>query len=114
MPQDVDSLMQTDLLVVSIVCAFDTEAQALARLLVEQKLAACCQTHPIQSIYRWQGEVETASETMLTAKTLAEKLPALEAVVKASHSYDVPGILAVPVAWASADYAQWLRDSLTD
>ncbi|HVZ28947.1 MAG TPA: divalent-cation tolerance protein CutA [Asticcacaulis sp.] len=104
----------TDLLTVSIACGSDAEAQTLARLLVEHKLAACCQTHPIQSTYRWHGAIETASEVMLAAKTLADKLPALEAFVKQHHSYDVPEILAVPVAWASADYVQWLRDSLAE
>jgi uncharacterized protein involved in tolerance to divalent cations len=106
--------MTFDLLTVSIACASDTEAQALARLLVEQRLAACCQTHPITSTYRWQGAIETAPEVMLTAKTLTVKLPALQAAVKANHSYDVPEILAVPVVWASTDYAQWLRESLID
>lgn len=106
--------MTADLLIVSIACGSADEAQTLARLLVEQKLAACCQTHPIQSTYRWQGKIETAPEVMLTAKTLARNFLALEHFVKANHSYDVPEIIGTPVTWASAEYAAWLRESLAD
>lgn len=104
----------TDLIIVSIACGSGAEALPLARLLVEQRLVACCQTYPITSTYRWQGKVEVGQEVMLTAKTLAEKFPALEAFVKVHHSYDVPEILAMPVTHVSADYAQWIRDSLAE
>jgi uncharacterized protein involved in tolerance to divalent cations len=106
--------MTTGLLIVSIACSSDEEAQTLARLLIEQKLAACCQTHPIESTYRWQGNIETADEVMLTAKTLARNFLALEDFVKANHSYDVPEIIGLPVTYASADYAAWVRESLID
>ncbi len=108
------NLKISELITVSIAYGSDIEAQTLARLLVEQKLAACCQTHPIQSTYRWQGAIETSAEVMLTAKTLSEKFPALEAFVKANHSYDLPEIIATPVTHVSADYAAWLRESLAD
>jgi uncharacterized protein involved in tolerance to divalent cations len=107
-------MQANDLLIVSVTCGSGGDALKLAMLLVERKLAACCQTYPITSTYRWQGKIETAQEVMLTAKTLAEKLPALETLVKQHHSYDVPEIIATPVAYASADYAQWLRESLSD
>ncbi|MBP2159717.1 MULTISPECIES: divalent-cation tolerance protein CutA [Asticcacaulis] len=97
---------------VSVACGSEDEANNLARLLVEQRLAACVQSHAITSTYRWQGEVETSHEIMLTIKTLKVKLPALEAVVKRHHGYDVPEIMAVPMVWASEDYAQWLRDAM--
>lgn len=84
----------------------------LARLLVEQKLAACVQSHPIASTYIWQGAIETSAEVMLTAKTLMDKLPAIEVVVKTHHSYEVPEVLAQPVAWASDAYKDWLRDTI--
>ena len=101
--------MTTDLILVSIACGTDAEAQALARGLVEQRLAACCQTHPIQSTYRWQGAIEAAPEVMLTAKTVAAKFQVLEAYVRQHHSYDVPEIVATPVTCVSDAYAAWLR-----
>ena len=102
----------SEIVTVSIACASDDAAQELARALVEAKLAACAQTAMIRSTYRWRGAVEQAPEVLLTLKTLAAKLPALEALVKARHGYEVPEILAAPVVWASANYAAWLRESL--
>ncbi len=101
-----------DIVTVSIACGSQAEAQAIARALVEQRLAACVQAHAITSTYVWQGALETAPEVTLTAKTLAAKLDALEALVRARHSYEVPEIIARPVTWASAGYAAWLRAEL--
>lgn len=105
-------MTDTDMIVVSVACGSEEEARKLARLLVEARLAACVQSHAVFSTYRWQGEVETADEIMLTAKTLLTKLPALEAAVRQHHSYDVPEIIATPMVWASDSYAQWLRQAL--
>ncbi len=104
--------MTDDIVTVSIACASDAEAQMLARLLVEHQLAACVQSHAIASTYVWLGAIETVAEVMLTAKTLMAKLPAIEVLVKRHHSYEVPEILAQPVAWASAAYEDWLRDTI--
>lgn len=89
------------------------EAEAVASELVEARLAACAQVWPIRSIYRWQDKVERAQEHRLEAKTTAAALPALEARVRERHSYDVPEIIAVPVVHASADYARWVRESVS-
>jgi periplasmic divalent cation tolerance protein len=105
-------MTDTDMVVVSVACGSEDEANNLARLLIEQRLAACVQSHAINSIYRWEGKVETSPEVMLTIKTMASKLTELGAVVKSHHGYDVPEIIAVPVVWASEDYARWLRDSM--
>ena len=102
----------SDIVTVTIACASDAEAQSLTDLLVTAHLAACVQSHEVRSTYRWQGDVDTAHEIMLTAKTLSDRLPMLEALVKAHHSYEVPEILATPVVWASEDYAKWLREAL--
>ena len=102
----------TNIVTVSIACASEAECQSLTGLLMTARLAACVQSHEVRSTYRWKGEIDTASEIMLTAKTLVEKLPILEKLVKQHHSYDVPEILATPVVWASEDYAGWLRDTL--
>lgn len=105
-------MTDTDMVVVSVACGSDEEAQNLARLLIEHRLAACVQSHAITSTYRWDDKIETAPEIMLTIKTLAGRLPALERLIRAHHSYDVPEIIAVPMVWASDGYAQWLRDSV--
>ncbi len=102
-----------EIVTVSVACGSEAEAETIARMLVDRRLAACVQSHAVTSIYRWQNAVETSREVMLTAKALADRLEALEAAVRAIHSYEVPEILAQPVTWASADFAAWLRSSLS-
>lgn len=93
----------------------DRDAAALGRTLVAERLAACVNLLPaMSSIYRWQGEVETANEIQLVIKTTAGRVEALERRVTELHPYDVPEILVLPVIEASAAYAAWLRDSTTD
>jgi periplasmic divalent cation tolerance protein len=89
------------------------EAEQLARTIVEEQLAACATILPAaKSIYRWQGEIEANSETLLLLKTLPEKLTALEARLHALHSYEIPEFLVLHAERASADYLDWLITSL--
>jgi periplasmic divalent cation tolerance protein len=84
-------------------------AERLAAALVEQKLAACASVHAeCQSIYRWQGAVESASEVPLQLKTTAARYPALEAAIRAAHPYDVPEIIALPISHGLHAYLSWL------
>ena len=83
----------------------------MAVALVERRLAACVQVvGPVESRYRWEGRVETATEWLCVAKTTAERYDELEAAIGELHSYDVPEILAVPVVRGSAAYLRWLGD----
>jgi periplasmic divalent cation tolerance protein len=89
------------------------DAEALARALVERRLAGCVQiVGPINSTYWWQGEVESAEEYLCLVKSSRDAYPALEAAIQELHPYDVPEILAIPVAAGSAAYLGWLRDEL--
>jgi periplasmic divalent cation tolerance protein len=89
------------------------EATRLGRALVEERLAACATLIPgAQSIYRWQGEVESATETLLLIKTGPEQLTALEARLHELHSYQTPEFLVLAVDAASQPYLDWLQDSL--
>ena len=86
------------------------EARSMARTLVEERLAACATLLPaVESIYRWQGAIESANETMLLIKTAAEKLPALEARLLTLHSYSTPEFLVLPVESGSEAYLAWLQ-----
>jgi len=85
-------------------------AQALAALLVEQRLAACVSIlAPARAIYRWQGKVETAEEVPLLIKTLAARYDALEAAIKAHHPYELPEIVAIPIACGLPGYLAWIE-----
>jgi periplasmic divalent cation tolerance protein len=89
------------------------EAKRIAKALVEERLAACVNlVGGVESIYRWQGEVEEAAEVLLLIKTNVEKLEALETAVRRLHSYEVPEFLIFEVNGGSAAYLKWLDDSL--
>ncbi|KAA6460875.1 divalent-cation tolerance protein CutA [Acidobacteria bacterium AB60] len=91
----------------------DEEARSLARTLVEERLAACATLVPaVESIYRWQGKVETATETLLLLKTTATQVPALKSRLLDLHSYETPEVLALPVESGSDGYLAWMRDNL--
>ena len=84
-------------------------AETLAARLVEDRLAACVNIlHPCHSIYRWQGEVETADEVPLLIKTTEARYPALEEAIRARHPYETPEIIAIPVLLGLPDYLAWV------
>ena len=89
------------------------EAQRIARTLVEERLAACVTLLPsAQSIYQWQGEVETANETLLLLKTSQNHIAALESRLHSLHSYDTPEFPVLRVDSGSHPYLEWLQSSL--
>ncbi len=96
--------------IVLTTAATPEEAENLARALVEEQLAACATLVPgVRSIYRWKGQVEEASETMLLIKTTVEQLAPLEARLHTLHSYETPEFLVLPVEAGSDGYLGWLR-----
>jgi periplasmic divalent cation tolerance protein len=99
----------TSYCVVQTTLASQAQAEALARLIVEARLAACVQLQPIRSFYRWQNEVREESEFLLQIKTRQACYPALEAFIRAHHSYETPEIVHLPITAGSADYLQWLQ-----
>jgi len=103
-----------NVIVVFITSANRDEAEKIARLLVEEKLAACVQILPeITSFYRWQDEIIQDKEILLLVKTTEEKFAELEKTVRVNHSYDIPEIVAVPAALGSEPYLNWLRENTT-
>ena len=90
-------------------CPDEEVANAIALALVEEKLAACVNLLPrVQSIYRWQGAVESASEIPLLIKTTAACYAALESRICELHPYAVPEIIAVPISRGLPAYLNWL------
>jgi periplasmic divalent cation tolerance protein len=84
------------------------EADAIARRLVEDRLAACVQIVPIASVYRWDGKVRSDDELLLLCKSRVEVYPQLEATIRAIHSYETPEVLRVPVDAGLDTYLTWL------
>ena len=90
-------------------CPDEETANRIALAVVEAQLAACVNILPrVQSIYRWQGAVESAVEVPLLIKTTAAAYPALEAAIRESHPYDVPEIIALPITAGLPAYLNWL------
>lgn len=84
-------------------------AHALAAGAIHARLGACGQViGPITSVYRWEGEVRTEQEWRVEIKTAADRVTALTEHIKASHSYDLPEIIAIPITSGSVDYLSWL------
>lgn len=85
------------------------QARALAQTLVDRRLAACVNIMPaVQSIYRWQGVVEQASEVSLMIKSTQARYAELEAAIVAAHPYDVPEVIALPIAAGLPAYLNWI------
>jgi periplasmic divalent cation tolerance protein len=100
-------------IVVFMTAAGVEEAERLAAILVEKRLAACVQIMPeMESVYRWQGKVERQREVLLIAKTTRSKFEQLEKEVRAVHSYETPEIVAVPLTAGSGPYLEWLKTSV--
>ena len=99
--------------IVLTTAADHNEAARLAHALVEEGLAACASLIPgAESIYRWQGEIETSNETMIMLKTGPEQLAALETRLQELHSYQTPEFLVLAVEAGSRSYLDWLCGSL--
>ena len=108
-----DNSSQDPAMLVFTTAATEEEAGRIAHLLVEERLAACVNLVPaVQSIYRWQGAVETDSEVLLIIKTAASRIERLEQTILAHHSYQVPEFLVLPVPSGSERYLDWLHESL--
>jgi periplasmic divalent cation tolerance protein len=99
-----------DAVVVYITAGSPEEAATLARALVTERLAACVNRVPVESVYRWQGAIEEAAEVLLIVKTRRARLDALAARVQALHSYTVPEMVVLPIVAGWPPYLQWLVD----
>ncbi|OFW15265.1 MAG: hypothetical protein A3H29_19690 [Acidobacteria bacterium RIFCSPLOWO2_02_FULL_67_21] len=90
----------------------DADAAALARTLVDERLAACVNVlPPMTSTYRWKGAVEQAREQQVVIKTTAGRVAALEARLRQLHPYELPEFLVVRAAGGSGAYVGWIRES---
>ncbi len=104
----------TDKIVVLVTCGSAKEARKIGRALVEGRFAACANILevPVRSIYRWKGTVESAKEFLILLKTSRRRFAALVSKVRQLHNYDVPEIIALPVAAGSRDYLKWVSESI--
>lgn len=99
--------------VVFITASNFKESEKISKMLVSEKLAACCNIVPkVSSRYWWKGKIETASESLLIVKTKKSSLSQLIKRVKSIHSYTVPEIIALPIPKGNPDYLNWIEESI--
>ncbi len=103
----------SDFHIVLSTCSERETAERIAHRLVEQRLAACVHILPgVQSVYRWQGAVESESEVLMLIKTKASLLQEVQSTIASLHSYEVPEFLVLPISGGSEAYMAWLETSL--
>ncbi len=100
------------MILVYIVCANIEEAKRISRHLLEQRLAACTNVHPIASMYWWDGKIVEDNEVALLAKTVPMNFERIKAEVVQLHSYQIPAIFSIPVENVEEQYLRWLEDNV--
>jgi periplasmic divalent cation tolerance protein len=99
----------TDNVVVFITTGTEGEARNVADLLLKQRKAACVNIVPrLDSLFWWQGKLDSAQESLLIIKTKASLFSEVVDLVKGIHSYEVPEIIALPIVGGNKDYLRWL------
>jgi periplasmic divalent cation tolerance protein len=103
----------TDKQIVLTTVGSEDEARKIAEHLIETQLAACVNIIPqVESIYRWQGKLESSREWLLLIKTSSERFPAARDAIRAMHSYEMPECIAINIEDGSPEYLKWLAESL--
>lgn len=101
--------MSSQPLLVYCTCPDHATALRIAETLVDRELAACVNIIPgLTSVYRWQGQRETASEALLLIKTRQTVYPELQAAILTLHPYELPEIIAVPIETGLPAYLAWI------
>ncbi len=104
----------TDKRLVLTTCCSPEEAHRIAQELVERRLAACVNiVSQIESVYRWQGEVETATEWLLVIKTTANAFEQVRDAIGKLNSYDVPECIQITIEDGSTAYLEWIGSSVS-
>ncbi len=104
-------MKETDVLLVLTNLPDRTSAEKLATALVNNHAAACVNIlADCHSVYRWQGKLESATETPVLAKTTRQAYPRLEETVRMHHPYELPEIIAIPVSAGLPGYLQWVAE----
>ena len=99
--------------IVVLVTAQDKkEAQRIAGALLKERLAACVNIiDRVSSFFWWDKKIDSAQEVLLVIKAKERSFKQIESLVKALHSYDVPEIIALPIAYGSKEYLSWISES---
>ena len=97
---------------IEVITTFETAdgAREMADSILKQKLGACCSIEEVESIYNWEGGIETSEEFQLTIKTVESHYAKLEKLILKNHSYETPQIISLPIIGGSDDYLKWIEE----
>jgi len=102
--------MHNNAIVIFITAGSMNDGEKIARALVEDRLAACCNIIPgIQSIYRWKGQVNQDQEVLLIVKSVVERIEDIKKRVRELHAYEVPELIVLTISDGLQDYLQWIE-----
>ncbi len=108
-------MKETSKVVILITTATEEEAHSIAELLLNQRKVACVNIVPrVDSLFWWQGKLDSAQESLLIIKTRASLLPEIIEMVKMTHSYEVPEIIALPIVGGNEDYLEWIDSEVEE
>jgi len=96
-----------------VTCRSEEEARKISGRLLAKRLVACASILPkIKSRFWWKGKIDSATELLLTMKTVRSNFKKIEAQVKRLHSYEIPEIIALPISLGSRDYLDWISQTV--
>ena len=109
------NVKQTAYAVFLVTASSEEEAKKIARLLLEQRKAACVNIVPgVSSSYWWKGKLESASESLLIVKSKASLSDEIVRLVKGAHSYQAPEIIALPIIGGNPEYLAWIDAEVSE
>ena len=102
--------MQNDYSIIITTIAGKEPAKKIARLLVENRLAACVQLLPIESVYLWKDKICEENESALLIKSKTTLFEKIKEAIKENHSYEIPQIIQIPITGGLPEYLKWIDD----
>jgi periplasmic divalent cation tolerance protein len=100
-------------IIVLVTVSSPDEAKRICDVLLEKRVVACANVlRDVQSFYWWKGKLDQSKELLLLMKSRRELLDEIVRLVKENHSYEVPEVVAVPIAGGNADYLRWIEESV--
>ena len=106
-------MKETGKIVIFVTTGSEPEAHKIADLLLTKRKAACVNIVPkVESSFWWQGKLNSARESLLVIKTKTSLLSEIVDLVKSTHSYEVPEIIALPIVGGNKDYLNWIDDEV--
>ena len=100
-----------NIVVIQTTCGTKEEARKIAKVLIEEKLAACVQMSEIESFYQWKNEFCCDNETLLNIKTIKDNFEKIKSKILELHSYDLPEIIQLDITNASEEYLKFIGDN---